>query len=154
MHRAGERPHPTAFGRRADRSRANGFTLIEMMAVMVIIGLMSAVVLPSFQRWFDGLDGRVQSTELAARLQRLIARAALLGQTFDVTRASASEKMADGQTVLTVPEGWQIAESETLRINGSGVCSPGRLKFETPRGPVVLSVAAGGCDVTIQRGES
>ena len=153
-HLADDRPFSPGSARSTIRQPRSGFTLIEMMAVMVIIGLMSVVVLPSFQRWFDGLDSRIQSTELAARLQRLVARAALLGQTIDVTQANVGDKLADGRVALTLPEGWQIADKETLRINASGVCAGGRLKFDTPRGSIVLKVDAGGCEVLVVRGES
>ena len=81
-----------------------GFTLIEMMAVLVLFGLLTAVVLPNFERWFSNTERRVSASELAVRLQKLHARAALLGQNFELNAATASEKLADGQPALNLPQ--------------------------------------------------
>ena len=86
-----------------------GFTLIEMMAVLVLFGLLTAVVLPNFERWFSNTERRVSASELAVRLQKLHARAALLGQNFELNAATASEKLADGQPALDLPPGWSFA---------------------------------------------
>ena len=83
-----------------------GFTLIEMMAVLVLFGLLTAVVLPNFERWFSNTERRVSASELAVRLQKLYARAALLGQNFELNAATASEKLADGQAALVLPADW------------------------------------------------
>jgi prepilin-type N-terminal cleavage/methylation domain-containing protein len=41
-------------------NRVEGFTLIEMMVVMVLLGLVSALTLPSMQRWHDAVQARAQ----------------------------------------------------------------------------------------------
>lgn len=37
-----------------------GFTLIEMMVVMVLLGLLTTLALPAMQRWHDGVRARTQ----------------------------------------------------------------------------------------------
>lgn len=50
-------------GRRspAPARRAPGFTLIEMMVVMVLLGLLTTLALPAMQRWHDGVQARAQT---------------------------------------------------------------------------------------------
>ncbi|MFM9922031.1 prepilin-type N-terminal cleavage/methylation domain-containing protein [Variovorax sp. H27-G14] len=134
------------------RTRSGGFTLIEMMAVMVLIALLSAVVLPSFQRWFDGLDSRVQATELASRLQRLYSRTALLGQGFVLTKKSAGEPLADRNAAFLLPSGWSMADDTAIVFSGAGVCAPAVLKLRSSASQVTLRVAEATCEVSIERG--
>ena len=142
-----------ARGRRARcNARRQGFTLIEMMAVLVLFAMLSAIVLPSFQRWFDGLDDRVQSTELASRLQRLHARTALLSQAFVLTPETAAHPLADGQPALALPAGWRLAEGSRLTFSAAGFCAPAALELRSRSTTLTLRVGEGSCDVSIERG--
>ena len=142
-----------ARGRRARcRTRRQGFTLIEMMAVLVLFAMLSAIVLPSFQRWFDGLDDRVQSTELASRLQRLHARTALLSQAFVLTPETAAHPLADGQPAFALPAGWRLADGSALPFSAAGLCAPAALELRSRTASLVLRVGEGSCGVSIERG--
>ena len=41
-----------------------------MMAVLVLLALLSAVVLPNFERWFNNTEERAKAAELATILQK------------------------------------------------------------------------------------
>ena len=127
-----------------------GFTLIEMMAVLVLFGLLTAVVLPNFERWFSNTERRVSASELAVRLQKLHARAALLGQNFELNSATASEKLADGQPALDLPPGWSFAEGQSLGIRASGLCKAASIKFVSAAQTLVLDVETDNCEIAIR----
>lgn len=122
------------------------------MAVLVLFAMLSAIVLPSFQRWFDGLDDRVQSTELASRLQRLYSRTALLSQAFVLTPETAAHPLADGQPALALPDGWRLADGSTLTFSAAGFCAPAALELRSRSTTLTLRVGEGSCDVSIERG--
>ena len=126
--------------------------MIEMMAVLVLFAALSAIVLPSFQRWFDGLDNRVQSTEIAVRLQRLYSRTALLSQAFVLTPQSAASLLADGQVAFALPDGWHLADDSALAFSATGFCLPATLELRSRSATLVLRVAEGSCDVSVERG--
>lgn len=133
------------------RSKAvKGFTLIEMMAVLVLFGLLTAVVLPNFERWFSNTERRVSASELAVRLQKLYARAALLGQNFELNAATASEKLADGQPALDLPAGWSFAEGQSLSIRASGLCQAASIQFASAAQTLVLDVKPDNCEIAIR----
>jgi prepilin-type N-terminal cleavage/methylation domain-containing protein len=131
---------------------ARGFTLIEMMAVLVLFALLSAIVLPSFQRWYDGLDARVQSNEMAVRLQRLYARTALLSQDFILTAQSARQPLGDGEAAFALPDGWRLADDSALALSATGFCAPASLSLRSRSATLVLHVSEGSCEVRVERG--
>ncbi len=121
-----------------------------MMAVMVLLGLLSAIVLPNFERWFSSTERRVSSSELIMRLQKLYARSALLGQNFELTPATAGKALADGQPALDLPPGWAMAEGQRLDIRASGLCLPASIEFSAPGQTLVLEVKADTCEIGIR----
>jgi prepilin-type N-terminal cleavage/methylation domain-containing protein len=87
------------------RPSAQGFTLIEMMAVLTLAALMAGVAIPAMQRWFESISERAQLTEVSIQFQRLASRAALLSQTVKLDKQSWNSKLNDGEPALSLPEG-------------------------------------------------
>ena len=131
----------------------SGFTLIEMMAVLVIFGLLTAVALPNFERWYASTQDRVHASELAVRLQKLYARSALLGQSIQLDNTTAAKPLADGAVALDLPLGWAIVEGQRLLVNGSGFCTPASLAFVSAKQRVTLEVVNQQCEVVISSAE-
>lgn len=131
---------------------ARGFTLIEMMAVLVIFGLLTAVALPNFERWYSSTQERVGAGEVAVRLQKLFARAALLGQNFELDAKSASTLLGDGQPALDLPKGWVVAPNQHISVPASGYCTPASIEVVSSAQRVVLDVASGQCEISVRRG--
>lgn len=121
-----------------------------MMAVLVLFGLLTAVVLPNFERWFSNTERRVSASELAVRLQKLYARAALLGQNFELNATTASEKLADGQPALAIPPGWAFAEGQSLKIRASGLCQAASIQFVSATQTLVLDVTPDNCEIVMR----
>ena len=46
-----------------------GFTLVEMMVVMVLLGLLTTLALPAMQRWHDGVQARSQTMGVVEALR-------------------------------------------------------------------------------------
>jgi type II secretion system protein H len=61
-------------GQRSFRSKA-GFTLIEVLMVMIIMGIMLAIALPSFMGWRENLKYRETAREVASMLREAKSRA-------------------------------------------------------------------------------
>jgi len=71
----------------ADASNQRGFTLIEVMIVIVIIGVVSSIAIPAFSEWRDKQAVRSASQTLMSHLKqaRVIAIAENRGVTIDCT---------------------------------------------------------------------
>lgn len=127
-----------------------GFTLIEMMAVLTLAALMAGVAIPAMQRWFDSVSERAQLTEVSIQFQRLASRAALLSQTVKLDKQSWKSKLNDGEPALNLPEGWAVSNDKSVIFYHSGVCAGGEVDLTAPqKRQLRLLIAPVSCDVSI-----
>lgn len=135
-----------------------GFTLVEMLAALVLLSLMAAVVLPSMERWYTSLDSRAERARIVAQAQQLMVRAAVLGQPLVIDATSQNQLLKDREPALRLPAGWVMAAGTVWRISALGVCVPTTLRFErTQAGTgaalnsvsavIELQVMAGSCEL-------
>ncbi|MCX7512638.1 GspH/FimT family pseudopilin [Frateuria hangzhouensis] len=94
--------------RRAKRTR--GFTLLEMLAVILLIGIAAAAAAVSVSQGLASARVRAASVELAAALRATRAQAIVKGQqqTFDLDIKNASYRAAGGKQVA-LPEGMRLS---------------------------------------------
>lgn len=128
-----------------------GFTLIEMMAVMVILGLLSSVVLPSFERWFTSTQDSTLIIKVSNRLQKLAIRAVLLEQDFELNQSSTRETLADGFPALDLPDGWFFESDEKLFIWKSGMCDPEEITFHNKKEKFIFSIQKENCNFSFKK---
>lgn len=50
-------------------SMQRGFTLLEMLVVMVLLGLVTTLALPAMQRWHDAVQHKAQAAEIVDALR-------------------------------------------------------------------------------------
>lgn len=114
------------------RRKADGFTLVELLVVMAIIGLLTALVAPNLRSLVDSMERSTRRGGVLADLSGLSYRAYVLGQSFELRNGHLGEVLRDGNPVLPLPEGWQAEVEAPIRFNYSGWCSGGRLKLVSP----------------------
>jgi general secretion pathway protein H len=90
--------------------RARGFTLLEMLAVILLIGIAAAAVAVSVSQGLASARVRAASVELAAALRATRAQAIVKGQdqTFDLDTRTASYRAAGGRQVV-LPKGMRLS---------------------------------------------
>jgi prepilin-type N-terminal cleavage/methylation domain-containing protein len=149
-----------------------GFTLIEMMVVMVLLGLVSALTLPSMQRWHDAVQARAQIALVVESLRGAMFAAASRRQ--DVlmdlssfasapagTAAPADAASGASAAVLNnvagvgpervkvrLPEGWAVERVVDAVFMKNGLCRAGMALMRNPSGQqVVVQVSGPACSI-------
>ncbi|HUG35486.1 MAG TPA: GspH/FimT family protein [Candidatus Limnocylindrales bacterium] len=129
--------------------RRGGFTLIELVVVLLIVGVAAAVIVPSIGRGSEALRARAQVSGFAAFLRHAREQA--------VTRREVHEVRIDPQArvvVLTgagsdtprlsrrLGEGWRIQASPpaafTVTFHPQGLSSGGSFRIEAAGGRVFV----------------
>ncbi|MDR3044427.1 MAG: prepilin-type N-terminal cleavage/methylation domain-containing protein [Desulfovibrio sp.] len=93
---------------KTDRKKEQGFTLIEIIAVLVILGVLAAVAVP---KYFDLQENARQSAvdaaaaELQARLNQRFAQALLAGSDCAAAQTAAQNEVSD---TSVIGGGWTV----------------------------------------------
>ena len=96
------------------KPRTYGFTLIEMMVVLLIVGLLVSVLSPSMQRMANTIQAKTEFLEVKRRLSGLSALAMERGEAIHIKE-------------LDLEEGWIIFGDVVYKPNG--VCIGGDIRI-------------------------
>ena len=89
-----------------------GYSLLEMLVVLVIVGLISGIALPALSVAYESWQWRTMQDEVINEISELPLRALREGRTFHLP----SDK------VLNLPENLRISFEPELVVNARGVC--------------------------------
>ena len=113
--------------------RQVGFTLLEMLVVLAVLGLAGAIALPNLQNLYESVAKRTDRGEVLDQITRLGVRAKLEGRDLVVWPggAEALEQVNAlvGSTLgayvrhqLVMPPGWRLVLDRPLVVRANGIC--------------------------------
>ncbi len=103
---------------------ASGFTLLEILLVLLLLGLVSSLIVPRVGVIYDNLVLRGEREELLRAVQALPVDA--LTRRSDIVAGFVE---ATGAQLLSVPDGWDITFSENLVFKANGFCTGGAVRL-------------------------
>jgi len=107
--------------------RIQGFTLLELLLVLFIIGLLVALVGPRFGGYFEVYERHYQYREIEDGFRQLPRRARLASKSLVLPRDLSLTDLGDGMPPLALPEGWRLEITPPLLISPLGACSGARI---------------------------
>ena len=141
------KPRPAAHSKRHAARRRNrpgrrreiGFTLFEVIVVLVILGLLAGLVLPNMPGFFESATRATERERILDQFAALGAEALRQGRDFAVlgTGPDPDPAMyADFEPYpFVVPEGWDVLVEEPILVRANGVCLGGRVTLRHPQAP-------------------
>jgi prepilin-type N-terminal cleavage/methylation domain-containing protein len=125
-----------------------GFTLLEMLIVLALMGLLGALALPALGRLVDSLRFQNERSGLLAQINTLSYRHYLLAQNSTLTNDNLIRPLKDGQAAVDLPEGWRANIPVPLTYQFNGYCSGGVIILLPPDHPAeTLRLIAPACGV-------
>lgn len=125
------------------RIASTGFSLLEMLVVLMLISVMTALVAPRLQGTVEAIASSGERAEVARQLERLPLLARQQGHAIQV---------AVGQDVsvpsLELPVGWKVQPLTILSVAANGICNAASLEVEGRGTAEKWSVAAPDCKVS------
>ena len=128
----------TALGRRAS-AQPTGFTLIEVIVVLVILGLLAGLVLPNMPGLFESATRATERDRILDQFAALGAEALRQGRDFAVLGTDPDfdpSAYADFEPYpFVVPDGWEVLVEEPILVRANGVCLGGRVTLRHAEAP-------------------
>ena len=135
-------PHPE----RTQRMRHRGFTLLEMIVVLAILGLAAALVAPSMVRSIDTWRRSAAMDVLLDQVRALPGNARGSGKPITVSDAA----LASAAPPLRIDADWTLRVPKPWSVGANGVCQGGDVIVGNGYGERTISVAAPFCDPSVQ----
>lgn len=104
--------------------RANGFTLLELLIVLLVLGLVSGLVLPRLSNIYDGMVTMYERDDILVQLNSLHFKVFQYGQVFDLISYPLPK---DAPKLLELPPNWTLTTETPIRFRSNGSCSGGHL---------------------------
>lgn len=134
----------SATRRRADPPVARGFTLLETLVVLALLGLAVALVAPASLRVIAAWQRSTQTEDVLGQLAALPDRARAEARPLVLDDADSLDGLVE------LPEGWRLAFESPLRVQANGACSGARGELIDEDGvPVPFALEAPYCRIRL-----
>jgi len=128
-----------------------GFTIVELLAAITIVGLLLAVAVPASMRFYDSIKYRQSVRDVITLLGGARYQAVNTGKAQDVMIDTQTRKLRLNKDVRTLPEGFNLVARTAREVNRDnkgvirfypeGGSSGGDINIERPDGGgVTISV--------------
>jgi len=101
---------------------AKGFTMIELLIVLVILGLASALVMPKFPAVYERFKGKSEE-------EKLFQTISLLGLKAYTKQSEIVLSEQSYQELLDLPDSWTISIPKPIVYRANGFCLGGEIKL-------------------------
>jgi prepilin-type N-terminal cleavage/methylation domain-containing protein len=140
---------PWVTSRRADLQPDGGFTLIEMVIAVAILGLALSFVLPRLTGWVDRLAFSLRQQQFEDALAELGGKARRAGRTFILASTSPAPNSTTANSpepaAIELPSGWTLTVDPPIAFRYDGICTGGTVRLSFPAGEKTYQLRAPYC---------
>lgn len=122
-------------------NQRNGFTLVEVLVVLILLGLTSALVLPKFPAIYDRFKSRAEQDAFFQSLGSLTLKAYTQQKTITLNQGNANQ-------LLELPSDWELRIPKPIVYKANGVCLGGQLTYITKNIPIRIQLTPPYCEAS------
>ena len=122
----------TSLERNEACKRSYGFTLLEILVVLTIVGLLAGVALPQLRKMATSVERSSQRTNIKSAIEGLGYQAFVTGKPISLTAKGTPPESTGSDHPLQLPSGWQIQILRPIRYAINGACSGGEISIIDP----------------------
>ncbi len=126
--------------------RNRGFTLLEMVVVLSILGLATAIVAPATMRGIETWQRQGEIESMLDQVRGLPAAARAQGRDIVIS----GDTLAADPPVLHVQSGWTASTDAPWTVRHNGVCDGGMIRLENKGRIAKIEALAPFCDPVIR----
>ena len=115
------------------RRRISGFTLVEILIVLVIVAMLAGVSLPRLLTLYESVENSATRNAIRDQIEGLGYRAYTTGKPIVLEASSVSDGRVKDYP-LQLPPGWRVDVSQPLRYSPHGYCGGGKVIINDPNG--------------------
>lgn len=104
-----------------------GFTLLEMLFVLFVVGLLASLTIPRFAASYQARELNAQRDDIEDQLRELPRRVRLQAHPLSLPADLKLVDLGDGVPPLRLPDGWELGFDPPLEISLMGACSLSKL---------------------------
>jgi prepilin-type N-terminal cleavage/methylation domain-containing protein len=122
-----------------------GFTLIELVVALAVVGLTLAFVLPRLTGWVDRLGRSSAQQRFEDSVAGLGSQARRGGRTVYLRSSSPDAATAADEASIDLPRGWSVEVEPPIAFHYDGLCTGGVVRLLTPAGEQRYQLVAPYC---------
>jgi prepilin-type N-terminal cleavage/methylation domain-containing protein len=134
---------PISVSFHAPESLAQGFTLLELLIVLALLAMMTALVAPRMERTYPAIAGSGERDEVHRQIERLPRIARTDGRRILIAEGDVNALAAR----LDLPEGWIVTPLEAIRVEANGLCRGSTLRVQGRGNSEEVELRAPACGV-------
>ncbi len=120
-------------------NKHHGFTLIELVVVLILIALVSGLALPNLSKFYSGLENSVQVSEFINSVNELGLLAKQTSSRYKINSAQGKIIGGPKDYFSFAPDSWDITVTKPIIYLRNGACRGGEIKVVS-RGNEILSL--------------